>query len=233
MPLNVVLVSILPVRKPAPSGLNGTKPIPSSSQAAEHAVVLHVASPQGVLALNGGDRVDRMGAADRLGTRLGQPEVLHLAVLNQFLHGAGDVLDGYVRVHTVLIQQVDGGHVQALQHRVDDLTNVLGSAVDAMARAVRVDPESELGGDHDFFAQRRQRLADELFVRERTVGFSGIEERHAALDRGVHEGDGLLPAAGGTIDPGESHAAVPDRRDLQPAGAKRALLHAAPSLSVP
>ena len=157
--------------------------------------------------------------------------MLHLAVLNQFLHGAGDVLDGDVRVHAVLIQQVDGGHVQALQHRVDDLTNVLGSAVDAVARAVRVDPESELGRNHDSFAERRQRLADELFVRERTVGFSGIEQRHAALDRGVHESDGLLPAAGGTVDPGQAHAAVPDRRDLQPAGAKRALLHGALVLS--
>ncbi len=34
VPLKVVLVSILPVRNPAPSGLNGTNPIPSSSQAA-------------------------------------------------------------------------------------------------------------------------------------------------------------------------------------------------------
>jgi len=34
VPLKVVLVSIVPVRKPAPSGLNGTKPIPSSSQVA-------------------------------------------------------------------------------------------------------------------------------------------------------------------------------------------------------
>jgi hypothetical protein len=32
--LNVVLVSILPVRNPAPSGLNGTNQIPSSSQVA-------------------------------------------------------------------------------------------------------------------------------------------------------------------------------------------------------
>jgi hypothetical protein len=29
---NVVLSSIFPVRKPFPSGLNGTKPIPSSSR---------------------------------------------------------------------------------------------------------------------------------------------------------------------------------------------------------
>src|SRR6202042_1990703 len=31
---NVVFVSILPVRKPAPRGLNGTKPMPSSSHVA-------------------------------------------------------------------------------------------------------------------------------------------------------------------------------------------------------
>ena len=82
----VVLASILPVRKPAPSGLNGTKPMPSSSSAG-HAVCSGSRSPQRVLALDGGDRLDGVGATDRLRARLGQAEVLHLALLNQFLDG--------------------------------------------------------------------------------------------------------------------------------------------------
>jgi DNA-binding transcriptional LysR family regulator len=60
-------------------------------------------------------------------------------VLNQFLHRAGDVLDGDVGVDPVLVQQVDGCHTQSLQHCVDNLANVLRPAVDAIARAVRID----------------------------------------------------------------------------------------------
>jgi hypothetical protein len=79
-----------------------------------------------------------VGTADRLRARLGQPEVFDLALLNQFLHGARDVLDGNVRVDAVLIQKIDGCHLQPLQHRVENLANVLGPAVDAVACAVRI-----------------------------------------------------------------------------------------------
>ena len=66
--------------------------------------------------------------------------------------------------------------LQPRQHRVHDLTNVLGTAVDAVARAVGVDAEPELGRDHDPIAERRHGFADEFLVRERTVGFRGVEE---------------------------------------------------------
>ena len=63
----------------------------------EHAVLLDVARPQRVLALHGGDRLHGVRATDRLRARLGQAEVLHLPLLNQLLHRAGDVLDRDVR----------------------------------------------------------------------------------------------------------------------------------------
>ena len=108
------------------------------------------------------DGLDGVCTTDGLAARLGQPEVLHLALLNQFLHGAGNVLDGDTRVHAVLIQHIDSCHVQALQHRVDNLTNVLRPALDAVARAVRIDPESKLRRNDDAFAEtaraRRRRV---------------------------------------------------------------------------
>jgi hypothetical protein len=63
---NVVVSSILPVRKPLPSGLKGTKPIPSSSQAGSTSAS-GLAPPEGVFALDGRDRLDRVRAADGLG----------------------------------------------------------------------------------------------------------------------------------------------------------------------
>ena len=45
-----------------------------------HASCSGVARPERVLALDGGDRLDRVGAANRLRARLRQAEVLHLAL---------------------------------------------------------------------------------------------------------------------------------------------------------
>ena len=62
------LSSIVPVKKPLPSGLNGTKPMPSSSQRRQD-LLLGLAPPQRVFALQRGDRLHRVRAADRLRRR--------------------------------------------------------------------------------------------------------------------------------------------------------------------
>ena len=54
LPPKVVVSSILPVRKPLPSGLKGTKPIPSSSQVGRH-LVFRDPPPQRIFALYGRD----------------------------------------------------------------------------------------------------------------------------------------------------------------------------------
>ena len=84
--------------------------------------------------------------------------------------------------------------------------------IDAISRAVGIDAEPELRRNHDMLAMRRQRLADELLVREWTISFSRVEHRHAAFDRSVDQSDGVLAVGGGTVGPRQSHAAVPDRR---------------------
>jgi hypothetical protein len=61
----------------------------------EHTVLLHIARPQGVLALDGSDGQDLVRTANGLGRRLGQAEVLHLAGRDEVLHRAGNVLDRY------------------------------------------------------------------------------------------------------------------------------------------
>jgi hypothetical protein len=49
------------------------------------------------------------------------------------------------------------------------------------------------GRDDDVGADRLEGLADEVLVVEGPVHLSGVEEGHAALDRGAQEGDHLLP----------------------------------------
>ena len=89
-----------------PSGLKGTKPMPSSSSVGRTSAS-GLARPQRVLALHRGHRLHGVRAADRLRARLGQAEVPHLARRDQVLDGAGDVLDRHVRVDAVLVEEVD------------------------------------------------------------------------------------------------------------------------------
>ena len=56
----------------------------------------------------------------------------------------------------------------------------------------RIEVEAELGGDHDLVAERRERLADQLLVLERAIDLGGVEEGHAALDRGADQRDAVV-----------------------------------------
>ena len=56
---------MVPVRKPLPSGLNGTKPMPELLAGGQH-LLLGTPPPQRVLALHGRHRLDRMRPTDCL-----------------------------------------------------------------------------------------------------------------------------------------------------------------------
>ena len=75
------------------------------------------------------DRLDRVRAADRLQPRLGQAEVLDLALPDQFLDRPRHVLDRHVRVDAVLVVQVDRVDLEPLERGLGHLLDVLGPAV--------------------------------------------------------------------------------------------------------
>ena len=52
-------------------------------------------------------RAARRARGEPWRARFGEAEVFHLARLDQFLHGAGDVFDRHVRIDAVLVEQVD------------------------------------------------------------------------------------------------------------------------------
>ena len=91
---------------------------------------LGLAPPERVFALERGDRLDGVCAADRLHACLGQPEVPHLARVDQLLDRAGDVLDRDVRVDAVLVEQVDRVDPEPLQRGLDAALDRLGAAVE-------------------------------------------------------------------------------------------------------
>ena len=111
---NFVEASIFPVRNPCPSGLQGTKPIPNSSQVGS-TVGFRVSRPNRILALNCGDRLDRVCAANGVCSGLRKAEVLDLAGLNQMLDRASDILDGHVWIDTVLVEEIDDVGLEAFE----------------------------------------------------------------------------------------------------------------------
>ena len=69
--------------------------------------------PQRVFALQRGERLDGVGAPDRLHASFGKAEVLDLASLNQIFHRTRYVFDWYVRVNPMLIEQVDDVNLES------------------------------------------------------------------------------------------------------------------------
>src|SRR5262245_31289438 len=124
--------------------------------------------------------------------------MFHLPLLNQLLHSSGDLFDWHVQVNAVLIEQVDGLHLESLERAVDSLLDVRWPAVQAWRNSfsaviqIRIEIEPEFRGDHNVLAERGERFADEFFICERAVNFRGIKERNAALYRGAEKSGHLL-----------------------------------------
>ncbi len=96
----------------------------------------------------------------------------------------------------MLIEEIDAIGLEPLQRRVGHLADVRRPAVQPGLLAI-LELEAELRRDHDLIAHRRERFADELFVRERTVHFGRVEERDAAVDGRADDRDAVFPAGGG------------------------------------
>ena len=180
-----------------------------------------------VLALDRGDRLDGVRPPDSVCGGFRQAEVLHLALLNQAIDGAGDVFDRHIRVDAMLVVQVDRLDLQSREGALDHACDVFRPAVEAtppsLALCARRPPE--FGRDHDLTTERRQGFADERFIRVRTVDLRGVEERHATIDGGAEQGQHGVPVRNRAVGPAHAHAAKPHRRHVQAAPPKCALLH--------
>ena len=212
---NVVFSSILPVRKPFPSGLKGTNPMPSSSSVGSSSSSGRRHHSEYSLC-DGGDRLDGVRAADRLHAGFRQAEVLHLPRLNQFLHRSRHVFDRHVGIDAVLIEQVDDLGLESLQRAFDALLDVLGPAILHLL-PVGIDGDAELGGDHHLATEGRQAFAHQLFVRERAVDLGRVEKGDATFDGGMEQRDHLLLIGRRAVGHAHPHAPEPERRDFQAA----------------
>jgi hypothetical protein len=86
----------------------------------------------------------------------------------------GDVFDRHVRIDAVLIEEVDPIRLESSQRGVGDFAIMCRSAVQSDLLAV-LELEAEFRRNHHSIANRSERFADELFVRERPVRLGGVE----------------------------------------------------------
>jgi hypothetical protein len=103
-------------------------------------LVLDVAATQRPLRLQGADRMDCAGAAQRLGVGLREPEVAHLALGDELGHRAHGLLDRHLGVDAVQVEQVDVFGAQARQGRLTAGACSLRPSVDARPPGPRTIP---------------------------------------------------------------------------------------------
>src|SRR5438132_2179061 len=102
--------------------------------------------------------------------------------MDEILHRACHVFDRHTGIDTVLIEQVDHICPESFQRSVGNFLDVLWPAIQADLLTFRTKFESELSGNYHSLTLRSQRFANELFIGERAVNFSGIEECDTAFD---------------------------------------------------
>src|SRR5207302_7960314 len=133
-----------------------------------------------------------------------------LALLNQFLHHAGDVFDRHVRVNPMLIEQINCFDLEPLKRAFDGLPDVLRPAVQTgrtEPRTAATEIESELGGNRHLLAEWGESLAHEFFVYERAIDLSGVEEGDPAFHGSPEKSGHLLFVFGRTVRKTHSHTA--------------------------
>src|SRR2546428_6293498 len=119
---NAVFSLIFPVRKPFPRGLYATKPMPSSSSVGNTSASgrLHHSEYSLCTAVTG-----TTACARRIVCAPASERPKCLTFPNQVLDRCGHLFDGHVRVHTVLIEQIDGLDPESLERALGALLDML------------------------------------------------------------------------------------------------------------
>src|SRR2546425_8776474 len=115
-----------------------------------------------------------VGAADRGGTGLGQPDVADLAFGDQLAESASGVFDGRVRIDSVLVVQIDVVGAQPLQGTFDRDADVRRAAVEDAGAAPGVRDDAELCGQHYLVAAVLDGPSDQVLVCVGTVDLRGV-----------------------------------------------------------
>jgi hypothetical protein len=133
----------------------------------------------------------------------GSSEVQHLPLLDEILDRTRHVFDRHARIDPVLVIKVDAVGPESLERGLDHFPDVLRPTVETTLLEV----ETELCRDDDLVPDGLQRFSNQVFVRERTVDFGGIEERDAFFVSCTNDFDALVLGRGRSVVGTDAHAA--------------------------
>ena len=165
-----------------------------------------------------------MRAADLPGRGLGQPEMPHLARLDQLGHCPTVSSMGVSGIDAMLVVEVDFLDAEAFQAGVAGGADVVGAAVDAEEGAVGLADVAELGRQDDLPTAAANGPAHEFLIPPAAVHVGGVEEGDAEVDGAMDGGRGLfgVPPA---VEVRHAHAAQADGRDGKPRLAQGSRAH--------
>ncbi len=183
------------------------------------------AADQRVLDLQITDRVHLRGAADGIGADLGETDVADVARLHHLGDGADGILDGHRRIETRWTVDVDVIDAEPRQAVREEVLRRRGPCVVAQERAVRAAQSAELDAQQGLVpATAGKRPADEQLVLAHGVEVAGVDEVHAAFERGVDRRDPLRLIAVAVHAAGaHPHAAESEWKNFRASGSERGL----------
>src|SRR5216684_8621609 len=143
--------------------------------------------------------------------------MLYLAFLNQVLHRSRHIFDWHFRVNAVLVEEINNLSLEPLERALHALLDVFRPAVQTHWTRIflGLELEPELRCDYHLLTKGGEGFAHELFIRERAVDLSRIEECDAAFERSPNDRDHLLLGPHWTVTTGHPHAAETDGRNFE------------------
>src|ERR1700722_11379265 len=128
-------------------------------------------------------------APQSLSARFRQPQMPDFAFLDQLRHGADSLLDWGIRIHAVLIVEINRLHTQSTQTAFARLPNIFRFTTDSPhIRIAWVANDAELGCQHNLVAASTNGFADQFLVSKWSVHVGGIEEIDTEFQRTVNRG---------------------------------------------
>ena len=162
--------------------------------------------------------------ANGCGRSLRHSEPPDFTGVHQLPHGADGVFDGNLRIHPVLVIQINDINSQPQQAAIAGGLDVLGVAAHTDELALGIAHIAKLGCEKYFSPAAFDGLADELFILAAAIHVSGIQKVESEIE-GAVDGDSGFNVVLRSVKVRHPHAAEAEGGNLWAIFAKRSCFH--------
>ena len=155
-----------------------------------------------------------MGPPDGTGAGFGQAEMQHFSLLHQFLHRTCHLLHRNIRVHPVLVKQVNVVGTQTPEGTFYRTPDMVGPAVQGR-RTAFLHAKTEFGSYPDLVADRGESLPHPFLTGIRPVHFRRIKKSNPFVKSPAYQGNHLLFIILAAVITHHRQTSQPDRGNFQ------------------